>query len=255
MVGDVVGEPGRRAVQRLLPRLQREHEIDFTIINCENAAAGAGATPAICDELLAAGADCLTSGNHIWKRREIYPYLEQSTRLLRPANYPEGTPGTGWAVYPAGERQVAVANLMGRIFLNAPECPFRAFDQIHARTRNITPVLFVDFHGEATSEKEALGWYADGRATAVIGTHTHVQTADEAVLPGGTGYLTDVGMTGPTGGVLGVDRAVVIQRFLTQLPAKFDVASGPAMMMAAVVEVDPERGRTEALFRLQEPFD
>lgn len=254
MVGDVVGQPGRAAARRLLPGLKARHRIDFTIINCENAAAGFGVTPEICDELLDAGADCMTSGNHIWKRREIYSYIDRSGTLLRPANFPAGAPGKGWNVYRAGSQQVAVLNLMGRAHMDPLDCPFRAFDSICEQSRAITPLLVVDFHAETTSEKEAMGWHADGRATAVIGTHTHVQTADERVLPRGTGYLTDVGMTGPREGILGVAREAVLERFLTQMPVKFEVASGPATLMAVVIETDPASGRALSLKRIQEPL-
>jgi metallophosphoesterase (TIGR00282 family) len=255
IVGDIVGQPGRRAARHLLPSLRAQHRIDFIIVNCENAAAGMGVTPEIAEELLAAGADCLTSGNHIWKRREIYPYLECAARLLRPGNYPGDAPGRGWEVYPAGSHRVGVANLMGRTHMEPLDCPFRGFDEIYARCRELTPILVVDFHAEATSEKQAFGWYVDGRASAVIGSHTHVQTADETVLPGGTAYLTDVGMTGPGGGVLGISREPVIQRFLTQMPAKFDLASGPAVLMGAILDIDPQTGRALCLARIQEPAE
>ena len=254
MVGDVVGQPGRHAVRRLLPTLRSRHRIDFAIVNCENAAAGFGVTPEICDELLDAGADCLTTGNHVWKRREIYGYIDRCGALLRPANYPEGAPGKGWNLFRAGGVQLVVANLLGRAHMDALDCPFRAFDEIRRQSESITPHLIVDFHAETTSEKEAMGWYADGRATAVIGTHTHVQTADEKVLPRGTGYLTDVGMTGPTGGILGVDRAAVLERFLTQMPVRFEVAAGPALLMAVIIEADAGSGRALSLTRLQEPL-
>jgi metallophosphoesterase (TIGR00282 family) len=255
MVGDIVGQPGRAAARRLIPALRQRHGIDFTIVNCENAAAGFGVTPDIAEELLAAGADCLTSGNHIWKRREIYVYFERSDRLLRPANYPGEAPGRGWSVYSCGAYRVAVVNLMGRAHMEPLDCPFRAFDAIYEQVEERTPVLIVDFHAETTSEKQAMGWYADGRATAVIGTHTHVQTADETVLPQGTGYLTDVGMTGPVSGILGVAREAVLERFLTQMPVRFEVAPGPAVLMAVVIELDAQTGRALSLMRLQEPGD
>jgi metallophosphoesterase (TIGR00282 family) len=252
-VGDVVGRPGRAAVRELLPGLKRRLGIHFTIVNCENAAAGFGVTPEICEELFEAGADCLTGGNHSWKKREIYSYIDRCERLLRPANYPEGAPGRGWHVYQAGPHRIAVVNLLGLTHLAPLDCPFRAFDTIQARAAEETPLLVVDFHAEATSEKQALGWYADGRATAVIGTHTHVQTADERLLPGGTGYLTDVGMTGPVDGVLGVAREAVLEQFLTRMPVRFEVASGPAMLMAVMIEADPDTGRAISLARVQEP--
>jgi 2',3'-cyclic-nucleotide 2'-phosphodiesterase len=253
-VGDVVGKPGRSAVRHLLPGLRRRHEADFVIVNIENAAGGFGFTPDIAREVLDAGADCLTSGNHVWKKREAYGYIDIEPRVLRPANYPDGAPGRGYAVYMVGGQQVAVANLMGRVFMEALDCPFRLLDQVWERIKDDTNVFIVDFHAETTSEKQAMGWYAAGRASAVIGTHTHVQTADERILPGGTAYLTDVGMTGPVDGVLGVEADAVIEKFLTQMPVKFEVARGPSMLMAVLLELDDQTGRARRVARLQEPW-
>jgi 2',3'-cyclic-nucleotide 2'-phosphodiesterase len=251
-VGDVVGKPGREAIRHLLPELRRRHEVDFTVVNIENAAGGFGFTPEIGQEVLEAGADCLTSGNHVWKKREAYGYVDIEPRVLRPANYPDGAPGRGYGVYRVGAQSIAVANLMGRVFMDPLLCPFRLLDQIWERVKDETNVLIVDFHAETTSEKLAMGWYAAGRASAVIGTHTHVQTADERILPGGTAYLTDVGMTGPIDSVLGVETQVVIEKFLTQMPVKFEVARGPAVLMAALVELDDYTGRARQIVRLQE---
>lgn len=253
-VGDVVGKPGRQAVRHLLPALRRRHEVDFTVVNIENAAGGFGFTPEIAREILDAGADCLTAGNHVWKKREAYGYIDSEPRVLRPANYPDGAPGRGYGLYVVGGRQIAVANLMGRVFMDPLLCPFRLLDQIWERIRDETPLFVLDFHAETTSEKVALGWYAAGRASAVIGTHTHVQTADERILPGGTAYLTDVGMTGPVNSVLGVETELVIEKFLTQMPVKFEVARGPALLMAAVLELDDHTGRAQRIVRLQEPW-
>src|SRR5438094_6412320 len=250
-VGDVVGKPGRQAVRQLLPELRRRHSVDFAVVNIENAAGGFGFTPEIARELLDAGADCLTSGNHVWKKREAYGYIDSEPRALRPANYPDGAPGRGYRVYMVGEHQIAVANLMGRVFMEPLLCPFRTLDQIWERIKDDTSLFLVDFHAETTSEKVALGWYAAGRASAVIGTHTHVQTADERILPGGTAYLTDVGMTGPTDGVLGVATEPVIEKFLTQMPVKFEVARGPAALMAVLLELDDHTGRAHRISRLQ----
>jgi metallophosphoesterase (TIGR00282 family) len=251
-VGDVVGKPGREAVRHLLPGLRRQHEIDFAIVNIENAAGGFGFTSEIAREVLDAGADCLTSGNHVWKKREAYDYIDNEPRMLRPANFPDGAPGRGWGLYAVGGQQVAVANLMGRVFMDPLLCPFHLFDQIWERIRGETNVVIVDFHAETTSEKVALGWYAAGRASAVIGTHTHVQTADERILPGGTAYLTDVGMTGPVDGVLGVDRELVLEKFLTQMPVRFEVARGPSALMAVFLDLDEQTGRARQITRLQE---
>jgi metallophosphoesterase (TIGR00282 family) len=253
-VGDIVGKPGRSAFCALAPELRRRHRVDFTIANCENSAGGFGVTPEIARELLEAGADCLTSGNHIWKKREIYSYIDQQPRLLRPANYPDGAPGRGLGMFVVDEREVAVLNLLGRTYMDAVDCPFRAFDQVYETLRDRTPLVVVDFHAETTSEKIAFGWYVDGRASAVIGTHTHVQTADETVLPHGTGFLCDVGMTGPIQGVLGVEREAVIQRFMTQMPVKFEVAGGPVALMGALIEIDETTGRARSVERVRESY-
>jgi metallophosphoesterase (TIGR00282 family) len=237
-----------------VPEIRRRHSVDFTIANCENSAAGFGVIPETARELLEGGADCLTSGNHIWKRREIFSYIDREPRLLRPANYPDGAPGRGVGMYVVDGREVAVVNLLGRAHMDPVECPFRAFDQIHAGLKERTPIVVVDFHAETTSEKIAFGYYADGRATAVIGTHTHVMTADETVLPEGTGFLCDVGMTGPTEGVIGVERAAVIRKFMTQMPVRFEVAAGPAALSAVLIELDAATGRALALTRVRAAY-
>jgi metallophosphoesterase (TIGR00282 family) len=251
-VGDIVGRPGRRAFQQLGRDLARAYRADFVIVNCENAAGGFGVTPEIADELLEQGADCLTSGNHIWKHRTIYEYLDRETRLLRPANFPAGAPGNGWGLYPWSGGTVAVINLMGTAGMEPLECPFQAFDELYLEASQATPLVVVDFHAETTSEKAALAHYADGRASLVFGTHTHVQTADERVLRGGTGFITDVGMTGPEESVIGVAKEIVIQRFLTRLPARYEVPDGAALLCGLVAELDPETGRALGLTRVQE---
>ena len=253
MVGDVFGEPGRTALARLLPGLRQQHAIDFCVVNVENAAAGFGVTPAIARQFLAEGADVLTSGNHIWDKREIVEYIARENLLLRPANYPVGTPGVGHISVKCGPHKVAVLNLMGRVFMLPIDCPFRKAGEIVPELRRETPIVLVDMHAEATSESQAMGWYLDGRVSAVIGTHRHVQTADERVLPGGTAYITDVGMTGPTEGVIGVDRDVILQRFLQQMPARFEPAKGPAALHGAVIAVDPDSGRALDIRRLRVP--
>ena len=252
VVGDIVGRPGRRAFQQLGASLAREHRADFVIVNCENAAGGFGVTPEIAEELLEQGAGCLTSGNHIWKHRSIYPYIDQETRLLRPANFPEGSPGRGLGVYAWAEGTVAVINLMGRASMEPLDCPFRAFDQLFAEAKLAAPLVVVDFHAESTAEKGALARYADGRASLVFGTHTHVQTADERVLPGGTGFITDVGMTGPEESVIGVANEIVIGRFLNRMPARFEVPDGAPLLCGIVAELDPATGRANSLYRIQE---
>lgn len=247
-----MGKPGRRAFQQLGRDLARAYRADFVIVNCENAAAGFGVTPEIAEELFEHGADCLTSGNHIWKHRAIYPYIEGERRLLRPANFPEGAPGTGWGVFstPAGE--IAVINLMGRALMEPLDCPFRAFDQLYQEVRAATPLVVVDFHAEITSEKAALAHYADGRASLVYGTHTHVQTADERVLPGGTGFISDIGMTGPEDSILGVAKELVLERFLTHMPVRFEIAPGPALLCGVLAELDDSTGKAISVTRIQE---
>jgi len=252
-VGDVFGEPGRRAVEKLLPRLKKQHEVGLAIVNVENAAAGFGVTPALARDILSHGADVMTSGNHIWDKKEIIEYIAKENLLLRPANFPAGAPGTGSIVVKAGPHKVAVLNLMGRVFLPSLDCPFRKADEEIARLKQETPIVIVDMHCEATSESQAMGWYLDGRVSAVVGTHRHVQTADERVLPQGTAYITDLGMTGPTDSVIGVEPAIALQRFLTQMPNRFEPAKGPAALHGAVIRVDAETGRGLSIERVRVP--
>jgi metallophosphoesterase (TIGR00282 family) len=254
MVGDIFAESGRAALAKLLPKLRQEHAIDVTIVNIENAAGGFGVTPQIARACLEqGGVDVLTSGNHIWDKKEIIPYITKENLLLRPANFPAGTPGSGHISVKAGPHRVGVLNLMGRVFMNPIDCPFRKADEIVAELRRETSVVLVDMHAEATSEVMALGWYLDGRVSAVVGTHRHVQTADERILPGGTAYITDIGMTGPVDSVIGVDKDIIIQRFLTQMPIRFEPAKGPAALRGVVIAVDPETGRATSIQRLNVP--
>lgn len=247
MIGDVVGQPGRRAVSRLLPDLRRELALDLAIANGENAAGGYGITPDTAEELLHSGVDILTSGNHIWDQKEIIPQLDEGLPLLRPANYP-AAPGRGYLI----QDGVMVLNLMGRLFMPTLDCPFRAAGQAlaAAETQGGPPVIIVDFHAEATSEKQSMGWYLDGRVSAVIGTHTHVGTVDARILPKGTAYLTDVGMTGPVNSVIGSDANAVIDRFLTGMPQRAPVASGPALLNAVLLEIDSETGKALSIQRI-----
>jgi metallophosphoesterase (TIGR00282 family) len=253
MVGDVFGEPGRAAIQKLVPRLREQHAIDLAVVNVENAAGGFGITPAIVKAFLEQGVDVLTTGNHVWDKKEIIPHIVKENLLLRPANFPDGTPGVGYVTVKAGPYRVTVLNLMGRIFMSPIDCPFRKADEILASVGKETPIILVDMHAEATSESLAMGWYLDGRVSAVVGTHRHVQTADERILPGGTAYITDLGMTGPTDGIIGVDRAQIIQRFMTQMPIRFETAKGPAALHGVVVTLDPETGRASDIQRLRVP--
>ena len=251
MVGDVCGRPGRTILREQLAGLRRSHGADLVVVNGENAAAGFGITPSVYEELLAAGADVVTLGNHTFDKKEAMALLDEEPRLLRPLNYPPGAPGRGAAVVEAGGCRVLVMNAMGRVFLPILlDDPFRAVDAELEAHSGRYDVAFLDFHGEATSEKEAMGWYLDGRAAAVVGTHTHVQTADERILPQGTAYITDVGMTGPADSVLGMDKDAMVQRMLRQLPTRFEVAEGRRQINAVVVEVDRESGQAREVQRI-----
>lgn len=250
-VADIFAQPGRRVAAALIPALVREHEIDLVIANGENAGGGFGLTDNIARKLHSYGADIITSGNHIWDRVEFIPYLEQSDRVLRPFNYPQA-PGVGSAIVAARSgTPVAVLNLQGRTGMPSTDCPFRTGRAEVERLREETPLVFVDFHAEATAEKVAMGFHLDGVATAVVGTHTHVQTADERILPEGTAYLTDAGMTGTRESVIGVRPEIAIQRFLTQIPTRFKPAEGRATLCGALVEADPASGRATRIERLQ----
>jgi metallophosphoesterase (TIGR00282 family) len=256
-VGDVFGSPGRRVVREHLPHVIEERQVDLVVINAENSAGGFGLTAPIAEELFDLGAHVLTTGNHVWDKREIIDYLssvpaeshDRPRRVVRPANYPAGTPGHG--VYEgrlASGVTYAVINLQGRVFMQANDDPFRTADRLLANVRS--KIVLVDFHAEATSEKVAMGWYLDGRVTAVLGTHTHVPTADECVLPNGTAYQTDVGMSGPYDSVIGVEKNQVLQRFLSGMPGKFEPARGDARMCALLIDCDPATGRASAVKRL-----
>lgn len=252
-VGDVHGKPGRRILRDRLPAFRRDHDLALIIANGENAAGGAGISTDVAQEMFAAGVDAITGGNHTWQNRDAYELLDSDARMLRPLNYPPGTPGRGAAVVTTRTKKlVAIINVQGRVFMSELDDPFRAARAECARLRDQTPVIIVDMHAEATSEKLALGWYLDGQCTAVVGTHTHVQTADDRVLPGGTAYITDVGMTGPRDGIIGMDRERILERFLTQLPVRFEVASGPAQLNAVVIDVDEATGRARSIQRIME---
>jgi metallophosphoesterase (TIGR00282 family) len=255
-IADIFGSPGRRAVRDLVPELCSSMGIDFLVANVENAAAGFGVTQDILNELKPLGIECMTSGNHIWDRREALPLLDSEPLLLRPHNYPEGVPGTGVKLFTtrAGVR-VGVLNLMGRVYMRELECPFRTADREVARLREETPVILVDFHAEATAEKIALAHYLDGRVSAVLGTHTHVQTADERILARGTGFLTDAGMTGPHDSVIGVQKEQAIRKFLTQLPTRFEPAGGGVLLQGVHLELDEATGVCRHIGRVSVPLD
>jgi len=238
-VGDVVGSPGRNYLKEVLPGLIKAYDVDFTIVNGENAAGGAGLTRETASELFSAGADVITSGNHIWDKKEIYSVIDEDDRIIRPANYPPGVPGRGSGVYVANNSTtVGVINVCGRVFSpQSFDCPFRVLDSEISKMQTITPVIVVDFHGEASSEKIAAGWYVDGRVSALFGTHTHVQTADESILPNCTAYITDVGMTGSYEGVIGVKKDIILKHFLTQMPVRHEIAKGKQQMCAVFSKI------------------
>jgi 2',3'-cyclic-nucleotide 2'-phosphodiesterase len=252
-LGDVVGKPGRLAIRHLLPRLIDRERLGLVIANCENVCDGAGVDPKSAQELFAAGVDVLTSGNHIWRKKEIIEFITGHPRLLRPANFPPGTPGRGWTVCEtAGGTAVAVLNLIGRVFMDSVDCPFRTAEALLPELQARARIVVVDMHGEATSEKSAMGWLLAGKVTAVLGSHTHVQTADERLLPGGTAYMTDAGMCGPTESVIGVKKELALQRFLTHMPVRFEVASGPAVLQGCVIDIDASTGRAQGIQRIRE---
>ena len=255
-LGDIVGRATRRALRARLRSVRTEHGVDFVVGNGENAAAGHGIDPDSTEELLDAGIDVLTTGNHVWKFPAIVEILERESRLLRPANFPIGNPGSGWTVQVARNgRRIGVMNLIGRAFMGPCDCPFRTADAILSEIGPRADVVFVDMHAETTSEKSAMAWYLDGRVAAVVGSHTHVQTADERVLPGGTGFMTDAGMCGPVDSVIGMRKEEVLRRFLSQRPERFEVARGPIALQGAIVDVEAGSGRCSAIMRWREMWD
>lgn len=252
-----MGRPGRRAVQEIVPSLIKKEAIDLAIANAENAAGGMGVDIKSAAELFSAGVHVLTSGNHIWKKKEIYPYLNEQERLLRPANYPDGAPGRGWCAWENQHGLKAlIINLQGRVFMpNHVDDPFRCVDGLLKEHGRHSPVIIVDMHAEATSEKNAMGWYLDGRVSAVYGTHTHIQTADERILPGGTAFITDLGMCGPFDSVIGMEKEVVINGFISQLPRKFEVAQENAVLQGVIVDVDSQSGKAREIRRMRVPVE
>ncbi len=254
-VADVVGSPGREALKHVLPELRRRHDVHLVICNCENSAAGMGVTRDVARDLFAAGCDVLTGGNHLWDKKEGHEYIAEEPRLVRPANLPPGTPGEGWRVFRATNGvTVGVVDLLGRVFMREADCPFRTADAALAALKDKAQVVFVEIHAEATAEKVALGWHLDGRASAVVGTHTHVQTADERVLPKGTAFLCDAGMTGGFDSVIGMDRGAALRRFLTSMPERLVPADGDLRVNAVLLTFDESTGRATAIRRLQVPY-
>lgn len=250
-IGDIFGNPGRNAIRIFLKTIKDEYSVDVTIANGENAAGGKGITKDIANELYAAGIDFLTMGNHVWDQRNIMNFIDEESRLIRPANYPIGVPGKGYGIIRIAGLKVGVLNLSGRVYLPPLEDPFSTSVRWINELVKETPIIVVDIHAEATSEKIALGWFLDGKVTAVLGTHTHVQTADARILEHGTAYMTDVGMTGPRDSVLGVKKELIINRFLTQMPVKFEAASGPIQINAVVINVDDSTGKALSIIPIQ----
>jgi metallophosphoesterase (TIGR00282 family) len=254
-IGDIVGTVGRAAVKGLLPALRDRYKLDFIVANGENAAGGFGITEKVASEIFGYGVHVLTSGNHIWDKKESVPYIAKENRIIRPVNYPPGVPGYGSVVMTLSDGiKLGVVNISGRVFMSSIDCPFRVGKEEIERLHKETKCIIVDFHAEATSEKIAFGYFIDGKVSAVVGTHTHVQTADEKILPGGTSYITDVGMTGPEVSVIGIEKDQIIERFLLQMPRKFETARGNAILSAVVIEIDHRSGRSAAIQRLQLTF-
>ncbi|MEG6615679.1 TIGR00282 family metallophosphoesterase [Peptococcaceae bacterium 1198_IL3148] len=250
MIGDIVGRAGRRAVKDCVPSIRNDFNVDFVIANGENAAGGNGITKAIANELFSYGVDMMTMGNHVWNQREIFTYIAKENRIIRPANYPPGTPGNGYNLYSVSGIKVAVINISGRVFMPEMDCPFRKVDEILLDVGQQTKVIVVDFHAEATSEKVAMGWHLASRVTAVVGTHTHVQTADERILPGGTAYITDLGMTGPRDSVIGVQKDIILKKFKTGLPQRFEVANTDYQFNAVLIDIDELTGEATNITRI-----
>ena len=251
-LGDIVGEPGRNALKVALPQLRKDSAVEFVIANAENAAGGSGITPRVTEELFSCGVDVLTSGDHIWKKRDVFDIIDKEPRILRPENFPSGAPGRGHNVFLTDRGvKVGVINLQGRVFMEPIDCPFQAARRVVEDIGPLCRIIIVDLHAEATSEKVAMGWFLDGRVSAVLGTHTHVQTADERILPQATAYITDVGMTGPLDSVIGRRTEAVLARFLSAIPQRFEVAQGNVQLQGVVVDVDEQTGRAKAIQRVQ----
>ncbi len=256
LIGDIVGSPGREAVRRIVPKLRRDKSIDFVIANAENVAGGSGITPENVDELFQNKVDVITSGDHVWKKKELYETLSKENRVLRPANYPLTCPGSGMAVISLGNgKKLAVINLLGRVFMKPADCPFVAAEREIEKINRATKIILVDMHAEATSEKIAMGRFLDSRVSVVFGTHTHVQTADEKIFPGGTGYITDLGMTGPQDSVIGRRVDAIVEHFLTCMPKKFEVADKDVELQGAIVNIDDESGKALSIERVKEKIE
>ena len=250
-IGDIVGSPGREMLTDYLPKLKEKYRPQITVVNGENAAAGKGITEKIYKQFLNLGVQVITMGNHTWNKREVIDFIDEAPYLIRPANFPDTNPGKGIVYVKYNNQEIAIMNLQGRTFLDPHDDPFKKVDELIAEAQQRTNLIFIDFHAEATSEKQAFGWYVDGRVSAVIGTHTHTQTADERILPNGTAYLTDAGMTGPYDGILGVEREAVIKRFTTNMPVRFDVdKTGRNQLSGCLIHLDPTTGKAKKIERI-----
>jgi len=251
IIADIVGRPGRKAIKTLLPKLQKENAIDFVIANAENAAGGRGLNHQVMNELLTSGIDVLTMGNHVWDNKEIYSFIDDEFRLIRPLNFPPYCPGQGYHIYPGGiGKKIGVINAMGRVFLPALDCPFRTIEEVLQEIQEECDIIIIDIHAEATSEKLALAYYLDGKVTAVVGTHTHIQTADERIMPGGTAYITDLGMTGPVESILGMDKDMVIKKIIYQRPVRLEVAGGSAQLQGVILKIDEASNKVITIDRV-----
>jgi metallophosphoesterase (TIGR00282 family) len=252
MIGDICGRPGRCTAAHFIPILKQEYNLDLIIANGENSAGGVGITAKVLDELLKMDIDIITTGNHIWDKKEIFDFIDDEECLIRPANYPPGTPGKGYHIVSVQDRKVGIINLLGRTFMPPIDCPFRTAHEIISEIKDFCEIIIIDFHAEATSEKLALGWYLDGKVSCVAGTHTHIQTADERILPQGTAFISDLGMVGPWNSILGVDKEPVIRKFLTGLPAKFNVAAGDDTIFCdIIIQLDAHSSKVNNIIRIQ----
>jgi len=255
LIGDVVGQPGRDALRGLLPSIKNKYDIEFIIVNGENSAGGNGITPKTAEDIFTSGADVITSGDHIWKNKDIFPVMEKDPRILRPANYPDGAPGKGYSIYTSSRgNKIAVINLIGRVFMQAVDCPFKTATKILNEISSNTKNIIVDIHAEATSEKVAMGWHLDGKVSCVVGTHTHIPTRDGRILTKGTAYLTDLGMAGSQDSVIGVSKEAVLQRFITQLPVRFEPAKDDIWIHGAVVNIDTSSGISKSITMISEKY-
>ena len=249
-IGDIFGNPGRKMAKEMIHEIKKETAYDFCIANGENSAGGRGITYVVAQEMYKFGVDAITLGNHVWSKSEVLNFIESDTKMVRPANYPVELPGKGSTIISNSKGKIGVLNLMGRVYMESIDCPFKAAERELVQLKSEVKIIIVDMHAEATSEKAALAWYLDGRVSCVLGTHTHVQTADERILPCGTGYISDVGMTGPYEGIIGVDREIILEKFLKHMPVKFEVAKGSVQFNAVLLEIDEKTGRTTKIQRI-----